>query len=1012
MNCLQPTREERAGFALVITLITIALLTIMAVAFLTSASLDQATARAAANKANADLAAQTAINSAIGRLTDNLTNYSDSATTWERVKQAGGSVQFEGTTLYYRDKSPDDATGGALSPLHALPLISGAKPVLIPTTPQTPAQRESNLRGALPTDGKAALDATNSFDLNHARSSADTQGTIGAPFGATSRPEFRGQWVDQTDADGKVTSRYAYWVEDESFKANVNLMGVTPRGSATLGNNPAQIPLQGLFSALAFSDPDGTANAIFNARSNFPGGLFFEFRAVDQATSSTIAESSKFESTIFSGTSNLSRTGSKRINLNKVVADSTDPAAIRSQLDQIIKAISYQAPNFAQRFYRTGSDKNSLDVTDTGTPSDRVIYLNKIAANIRDYIDTDSQPTIVNRDSGLTINIGAPPMHSLPGGGASGDNEVVAIGKEAVPFLNEYMLRVKQIVFNSTGTSAAYKIELDHYLEFWNMTTKDITLDDLGPQPFLRIANQFAWDATGSSPIQGDDIPEDPSRDFSVPLSAFKDANNNPLVFKAGAATVLTTDPSSLPAEFNIDNSRLFKPTTGVPADAFRVFQGTTYKRSSGNYFQLTSEMRPNVNGSDSSTELILGNENGVIDSFGAPSVADMSVDINTAEKMDTSKWHFRDSSLAGTIGTTFDPATPSQPGDPRTTDEQMSLSIASDDDHTRYISRLSTSTVPGKATITALNASTVDPSRWPDPSADTSQSAHATAAYAPAVIANAQLTSIGELGNIFDPTRLVGVSGDIKHSRGGGRTLKIGQPERYDAATNPTGLWDGDSNSASREWASWRLADIFSTNDVVQLDGRINVNGLNRDGGAALKAALYGYAFQPSPVSDPQIAGMTLTDPSIQKLVNQLGARLSNDGITYSQFSATSGPLFERGELSELPLFNSGPDLAGVDMATVYDRGREELFRRLAELTTTRGNIFTVYAAGQSLIPPPTGSSNPPTVTATSQVKVTFRIDPQWAGGTPPSDPFDPTQTARFNKPDTYAIKILYVGD
>ena len=1000
-------KSRRGGFALVITLITIVLLTIMAVAFLASSSLDQTTARAFASQGTAQLAARTAVNAAIARLTDNFSTYSDSATSWEKVN-SGGNLRFEGTTLYYRDKSPDDATaGGALATLHALPLISGAVPVAIPAPPESPTAREATLAGAFP----ANLDNTNSFDLNHARSATDTQGEIGAASGAAARPEFRGQWIDQTDADGKVTARYAYWMEDESFKANVNLMGVTPRGSTTMGDSPSQVPLQGLFKALGVTDFDGMANAIYNSRASFPGSKFFEYPAIDQASPTTIADTAKFESTIFSGALNLSRTGTKRINLNKIVADSTDPVAIRSQLDQIIKAITYQAPNFAQRFYRTGSDKNSLDVPDTGTPSDRAIYLNKIAANIRDYIDTDSQPTIVNNDTGLTVNIGAAPQHSLPGGGASGDNEVVAIGKEAVPFLNEYMLRVKQIEFTPTATNAQYKIEIDHYLEFWNMTTKTITLNDLGPQPFVRIANQFAWDATGSSPIHGDDIPEDPSRDFTVPLSAFKDADNNPVEFRPGTATVLTTDPASLPAEFNVENSLVFRPTAGVPADAFRVFQGTTYKKSSGNDYQLTSEMRPKINGSDSSTELILGNDNGVIDSFGAPSVADMSVDVSKAEKMDPSKWHFRDSSLAGTIGTTYDPATPSQPGDPRTTNEQMTLSIASDDDHTRYISRLSSSTVPGKATITTLNASTVDPSQWPDPSADTTQPIHATAAYAPAVIANAQLTSIGELGNVFDPTRLVGVSGDVRHSRGGGRTLRIGQPDRYDATTNPTGLWDGDSNSASREWVSWRLADIFSTNDAVQLDGRVNVNGVNRDGGAALKAALYGYAFQPSPLSDPQIDGTTLSDPAIQTLLDQLGARLTNDATTYPQFSATSGPLFERGELSELPLFNSGTDLTGVGMATVYDRGREELSRRLTELTTTRGNIFTVYAVGQSLIPPPAGSSNPPTVTATSQVKITFRIDPQWAGGTPPSDPFDPTQTVRFNKPDSYAIKILYVG-
>src|SRR5207248_8258713 len=107
------------------------------------------------------------------------------------------------------------------------------------------------------------------------------------------------------------------------------------------------------------------------------------------------------------------------------------------------------------------------------------------------------------------------------------------------------------------------------------------------------------------------------------------------------------------------------------------------------------------------------------------------------------------------------------------------------------------------------------------------------------------------QLGDIFDPVRTKGDSSNILLSRSGGRTLKIGQPERFDATINPTGLWDGNSSSASREWTAWRLTDIFSTTDLVQLDGRVNINGVNRDGGADLKAALYGYSFQPVPDAD-----------------------------------------------------------------------------------------------------------------------------------------------------------------
>src|SRR5258708_466571 len=103
---MKPSHSKKLshGFALVITLITIALLTIMAVAFLASSSLDQATARSTANRAKAELAAKTAANTAIARLLDKVSLYPDSATTWETIN---GNI---GAVLYYHDKTPEQGT--------------------------------------------------------------------------------------------------------------------------------------------------------------------------------------------------------------------------------------------------------------------------------------------------------------------------------------------------------------------------------------------------------------------------------------------------------------------------------------------------------------------------------------------------------------------------------------------------------------------------------------------------------------------------------------------------------------------------------------------------------------------------------------------------------------------------------------------------------------------------------------------------------------------------------------
>ncbi|HVF72192.1 MAG TPA: hypothetical protein VM940_11350 [Chthoniobacterales bacterium] len=992
------------------------------------------------------------------RLVELLKSFPDSATAWESVTDASGKLQYTGTVLYYRPQTPETlnnpppAAPTPVPSLFVVPLISGAEakptPVPSPVPDGNQIARLSALRSALP-----LLDAANSYDVNHARFSGDTQGWIGAAPGSVARPELRAQWSNLTNSDGKVTARYAYWMEDESFKANANLMGTALRGSNTLGDTPTQIPMQGLFkTALNSTDPNTIANDTSSLRASFPNSLLFEYRALNHVKDQpTLADSLKFVATIHSGASNLSRSGSKRINLNKIVSGSTDRAAIRTQLDQIIKTVTYHLPNFGQRFYRTAADKNSLDVPETSAAPHRTIYLNKIAANIRDYVDADSQPTVVNNDGDpttspvkpYTIRIGPPPAGALwttppthpietSGGGTSGASEIIAIGKEHVPFIQEYVLRVRQVAFAPrTGASASYTITIDHYVEFWNTSNRDISLTELGPNPFLLIADQPGWDAGGLS-----DIPAGASRDIKLPLNSARNlADSSSLVsFPAGSVVVLTTDPqpfstpsASTPVTGPLtpDLTRVYNipvtPDNGVTG--LRTYSGQTQKKSG-------SELRLNIitrttGQTDYETELVLGNDLGILESaWGAGAIGSfISVNIDNPtppapaeNRLDETKYHFRGSSLRGNSAIPTPIATT---GDPRTNAEQINFDLnsgAANFDKTRYYdSGLDSSHIPANSSLGAPNLAYVNPAVWPDPS-----SSAQGAPTAPAVIANANLSSIGQLGDIFDPVRTKGDSNNILLSRSGGRSLKVGQSDRYDATTNTAGLWDGNSNSASREWAAWRLADFFSTTDLVQLDGRININGVNRDGGAALKTALYGYAFQASPDSDPSLSTKGFdTDPTdaadkINELVRQIQARLRNDpsATAYSgQFGSTAGPFAERGEVSELPLFNTGTDLvAGVNTATANDRGREELFRRMAELITTRGNIFTVYAVGQSLVPQ--GASGSPTVTSTSQLKVTFRIDPVWNAGTPSDPTWDPAAATRFSKPDKYEVKILYAGE
>ena len=336
-------------------------------------------------------------------------------------------------------------------------------------------------------------------------------------------------------------------------------------------------------------------------------------------------------------------------------------------------------------------------------------------------------------------------------------------------------------------------------------------------------------------------------------------------------------------------------------------------------------------------------------------------------------------------------------------------------------------------------------PAYYADPNNPSAAELVLSAAKAPAVVANGQLSSIGQLGDIFDPARVI-ENGNTGGARGGGRSFKIGQHDDR---------WDGDETSACRSWCSWRLTDIFCTVDALQQPGLININGIWRDNGAALRAALTGFQFQPAPLGDLSLADSgTSSRLQVDRLIDEMKVRLKLtvvDPVTGQPNTGTiqtgAGPFWERGELSELPGFGRSPDqikpdrsappvlypqtdLTGVDLsAQVFDRGREELFRRLVEMTTTRGSAFTVYAFGQAINQTVPNDPKSERVVGTHQLRVTFRLVPKNkadANGVttdfhPGTDAngkavdFDPNSPAalqsRFAKPDHYEAQVLSVS-
>ncbi len=1009
--------QPESGAALVITVIVVAVLAVVTVAFMQTSSTDRLSSRTVAEHYKAQLAAEAGVAEAVATVTDLVKKYPDSVTVWQNIGAGPpNGTNNEATVLYFRAKQADTNLGalpgdfGNSVTLLARPLISGATNVAL-----------------------ASLSNSMSFDPAHmvnlnATNSASPQPSVGLrSMTNPGAPVTAAKWIYLTNSAGQTNARYAFWIEDESFKVNLNVATNGARGSSDLGGWPREGRIDGSLG----SSTNGTlAGADFaSIARGKPGGYYPTPLTALLAASITNADAAaelRFLATAASAGLDLSRGGFKRFNINTVtngVASPINTNVICTNLDRVIAAITNTnaAPLFGQRFYRLGTSSVDVNNTNAVTTAHGGIYLQKIAANIYDYLDTDDQPTIINNDTSFSLRTGKPDYGIEPGEGTEGPNPVAAMGIENAPRLQEYALhgrirKLDPIGYNSNipthATEASYRISIDHYFEFWNPGTRDVTLTNA----FLKVYDQprFGDDdnkLTGTLATEG--------RPFTLPLGN--------VTFPAGKVTVLTTAPTNEinTALVSAENLPNIISIAGVD-DTHRIFEGTTKYTSSGaafggngfdTYFKVSLKPRSTA-GNDYESAVLLGNDVGIIDSFvglpivrsgstttvpavhfvGSSAAAAAVVGETPAILAQGNQYYAVGGSLAGNSGAVAGQAF-AVSGDPRSLNEQLEIKLYDANggsQQTRFLTAgLNNNGVPGQSTIGAPNNNYVNAANWVDYS-----SLLSGASSAPLFVRNAPVESIGELGHLTDPARVPGTTGsltDVIYSRGGGRTLRIGQPEL-------TSWYDGNQTNASRTWTSWRLADIFTTTNAISIPGLINPNGALRDNGAAVRALFHGMTMLPTTAGAPTTAGNPV---AVNTLVTNLIARLTNGSPASSGLPAGAlNPLWERGELSELPVFSSGSSLAGADMAQTIDRGREEIVRRSIQMITTRGSVFTVHAVGQAL----RVSSTATNVLSTSRVRTTFEITPNfsdWNAAT--NDAFNPeTATDRFVAPTNYSVKIL----
>ena len=220
----------------------------------------------------------------------------------------------------------------------------------------------------------------------------------------------------------------------------------------------------------------------------------------------------------------------------------------------------------------------------------------------------------------------------------------------------------------------------------------------------------------------------------------------------------------------------------------------------------------------------------------------------------------------------------------------------------------------------------------------------------APFVLRKGPMLSLGELGNIYDPAQTddLGQAPDAGLPKtvfccGGGRTLRIGQPEFH--MNDPKLDWDVPGKRAVE------LLDLFTLNRPVRppgtnmvstnagVSGRINVNTAPHN---VLTALFTGVCV----TSDKRFTNCMISAQSAEKL-----ATLVEEKRPFEKLSdlRVITPELVNAEAYTPPLSKNVPG-SSPPVADVFDRAREEAFGKIAGHCVMQSRTFRLVVLGEAL--------------------------------------------------------------
>src|SRR5438552_3428263 len=444
---------SRRGFALVLTLMMVALVAIIAVGLFTSVSLERVTARSYEDRYQAELAAQNGLEAAKQTLV---------ATPFPSPVPSSSPASVTGTDtfLVVRADGPPDANGNkpayyyiaqpSASPGQTItyyPLFSAATDPSTPTSQTTTINLTAPFAPAVPTPSPPANSTAS--DSTSAWNTAKTQRlpTLypwAQPSPSPSGPSVK--WVEMRDPQDTGTApahnlpytRYAYWAEDLDGYLDASQAGGQAR---TNGTSPKEIAMFTVFAPTQQTDPGNTAaTTLINDRP-----LLFTVPTLQQIAA-TIPDAAGPNLAVRLGVDNnpgeqnlipfgygYGSEGQLKTNLNPI-------SQLRGNIPgKFGTPLGAALPNFHNRTPITSGGRGH-----SGT----VNYLNNIAANIIDYVSPQNAPT-----------------DFMPNGN---QNPPSARGIGAYPFVPSVYDLNNWVATIPIGTTYQAIIETTTYVQIWN----------------------------------------------------------------------------------------------------------------------------------------------------------------------------------------------------------------------------------------------------------------------------------------------------------------------------------------------------------------------------------------------------------------------------------------------------------------------------------------------------------------------------------------------------------------